>query len=703
MNFINKLINTSSIRSQLFITVAVGIIILLFSAIYASTWVSNQQVRQVLIKQGMQATSNLADNSSLALLYDSPENAGAAIRSTLAFSGVTAVNIYKADKTLFYTSDKNTEYNLIKETVNTLTDNKPIILYEDKNSWHFLTPVIVTNNNSIDEQLFRSEVSRDPQTIGYVILISSKARLEVISKGILLSNLMIASVIGLLLLLALHKTINRLTQPLYAISEVMRKTEQEEYVPHINSSGPLEVHHIAKAYNHMINAMSERDEALRKQNIHLENQAIHDHLTGLINRIGFEQALEAAMEECKTLNTHHALCYMDLDKFKIVNDSCGHNAGDELLQHISKIFTLHIRKESDTLARVGGDEFALILKNCSINKAMSIGESICKEIENYRFIWDGRTFSVGVSIGITQLSHNTGSLREVISRADSACYIAKENGRGQVHVTEMGDDELANLSGETQIASQIIDHLENNKFQLYCQIIQPLKPNMENKVQCEILLRMRDNNGKSIPPDKFISSAERYDLMTRIDRWVISHTLEQLACNENLIDKIDICTININASSLGDEQFFDFLKEQFNKLSVKPETICFELTETTTLSNTIKANLFIHNVHKLGCRIALDDFVSNSSSFSHIKNMDIDYLKIHGDFFKNIKNNPVNLAMAKSINEIAHILDIETIAEHIEDHDSLNEVKAIGIDHAQGYLISEPLPLNEIFNDLEPA
>ncbi len=698
MKFISKLINTSSIGSQLSITVAIGIVFLLFSTIYASAWVSNQQLRHLLIKQGMQATSSLSESSKLALLYDSPENAKVSINATLAFPGVTGIAIYKADYTLLYRSNESINATFSSELFDAENNNSQVLI-EDDEHWQFASAVRIKNpNESINKQLFSSQISAKEKLIGYVLIVSSKDKLKSVRNGILLINSTVITIIGLLLLFALHKTIKRLTKPLNSISEVMQKTEQGKYIPHISHDGPLEVHNIADTYNRMIKTLEERDETLRKQNIHLESQATHDHLTGLINRIGFEQLLENAIEECKTLNKNHVLCYMDLDKFKIVNDSCGHNAGDELLQAISNLFEKHIRKDSDTLARVGGDEFTLILKNCSIEKAETIGNEICKEIENYRFNWEGNVFSIGISIGIVAMDKNTGKLRDIVSFADSACYIAKENGRGQVHVIKPDDKDIQSISGETKIASEIIDHLDNNKFDLYCQPIKNINPDQPGKHQYEILLRMKDKEGKSISPDKFISSAERYDLMSRIDRWVITQTLTQLNDNKDIINTIESCTINISASSIKDENFLLFIKDAFKTHNIQPALICFEIAEATNLSINSKVNEFINQAHDIGCTIALDDFVCNSASFTHIKHMKIDYLKIHGDLFKDIINNPVNHAMTRSINEIAHILNIKTVAENIEDENSFNEAVSIGINYAQGYFIGAPIPLSNALN-----
>jgi len=704
MKFFNNMIDNAPIRSQLFITVASGIVMLLGALILASTWVSDRQLREMLIEQGKQATHSMADSSKLALLYDSPENAEKAVELTLAFPGVNRIWIYKADGSLFYASDTNAENTSTPDFSRVHVSSQPSKFSEDADTWRFISPVILRpSNESLQAQLFENPADSQEKLIGYVIVSSSKDSMKEISSGILFSNFIIAIAIGPLLLLALHTIICRLTQPLYTMSKVMQKTGQGEMVSQVNPQGPQEITHIAGAFNRMISALAERDEKLRKQNIHLEKQAIRDHLTGLTNRVGFEQALTTAIEECTTLDTRHALCYMDLDKFKIVNDSCGHNAGDELLKNITDIFRHHIRKDSDVLARIGGDEFALILKNCSIEKARSIGENICNDIKNYRFNWEDKTFTIGVSIGIIQINRNTGVIQDVISQADSACYTAKGKGRGQVFVSNEDDINLQKLSGETNIANRIINNLENNAFLLMSQKIQPLKNFTQRKQQYEILLRMNDDQGIPVEQHKLLSAAERYNLMSQIDRWVISRTFKHLSPENPMLSSLETCIIDISASSLNDETLIPFIREQFRIHQTPPGLVCFSITETTTINNISKAGQFIDSIHQLGCRIALDDFVSNSSSFAYIRRMNIDYLKIHGDFFRDFLNNPVNQVMVRSINEIAHILKIKTIAEQIDDSDILDELVKIGIDYVQGSVIAIPIPLDDCCKKEAPA
>ena len=703
MNYLNSIISRTTIQTQLFFTVAIGIVLLLVALILASIWVSDQQVRKVLIKQGMQATSNLAKSTSLALIYDSPNNAKAAIKSTLAFPGVISADIYKPDRSLFYCSvedgARDVKHELHdKNFINASGETQ--IVDEDESNWYFFAPVLVEpDDQSINDELFASQSSDNEKLIGYVFVTVSKESLKAIDSGILFSNSIIVFVIGLLLLFTLKKTIKRLTKPLYSISSIMKNAEQGEYASHVEVDGPEEFRHIAGAYNRMIGVLADRDEMLRKQNVSLEKQAVHDHLTGLMNRTGFEKSLKLAIEESKISEAQHALCYMDLDKFKIINDSCGHNAGDDLLKNICKVLSRHIREDSDVLARVGGDEFSLILKNCSLEKARDICENICEDINNYRFIWGEKVFSVGISIGITLLDAKAGAIHNIVSKADKACYVAKEKGRGQVYVST--DDDQVSIKGEAQMADHIIDHLDNNKFRLLCQRIIPLNDDGPIQHRFEMQLQMTDEDGRTIEQDRFSSSAERYGLMSRIDHWVVRSVLEVLSKNTVFSQNLNLCAVNISAASLNDEQFVEFIKEQFNHFRIDPHVICFEITEMVAINNIARVERFIHDVHDMGCQVALDGFVSNSSSFLHIKKMNIDYLKIHGDLFKDIIGNPVSHAMAKSINEIAHIMNIKTIAEYVDDGKVLAELSALGIDYVQGDAIAEPVVIEEFIERQE--
>jgi len=630
MKWLDKKISQSSIRLQLILTVVTGVVVLLVSLIVASTWVTSQQLRQVLINQGLQTTANLAESSVLALLYRSPENANAAVNAALSLQGVAAVAIYTADGELLVHAGNPPGPEKLSVASPAVNDG-PRIYNEDREFWYYLAPVVISNSSEdMDSILFKSQGQNDEKHLGYVYVIGSKTSLDRTETGILLSNLTITLVIGLMLLFAIQLSIRRLIQPLDRITEVMKKAEQGDYVPEANMQGPPEIHHIAGAYNRMIKALTERDRELRKQNVQLEKQAIHDYLTGLVNRIGFEKALEVAVDECRTQGSQDALCYMDLDKFKIVNDSCGHNAGDILLQNVSSIFKRHIRKDTDVLARVGGDEFTILLKNCPIEKARSIGEDICKDINHYRFRWADQLFSIGVSIGIVPVDEYVMDYQDVLKTADSACYLAKEGGRGRVYVVQADEENLKKLNDSAYIAKRIGECLDNDLFELFYQpAISLAEEGAAGERVCEMLLRIPAmGEGEYLLPGSFISVAERYNMMKNIDRWVVSQTLEYLTRTPALIELYDVFSINITLSSMLDKEFVGFLEAELAKFSWQPDSICFEIIETDFINNLDGIRWFVSQAKRLGCRVAIDDFTGSAATTGNLQSLAIDYLKI---------------------------------------------------------------------------
>ncbi|MDH5572424.1 MAG: EAL domain-containing protein [Gammaproteobacteria bacterium] len=692
MGFFKELVNRSSIRYQLFIMVGIGILVMLLLLSVSSAWISNQKVKDILIHEGYEHTTYLALNSKLALLYSSVENVDTAIKATMSFTGVKALGIYSADYKLF-TQDGES---ILPEIINTkdieFTD-KPVILFEDNASWHFVSEVRLNEQyNEMEDQLFKA-ASDKGKVLGYAYLVVDKSTLNSIQLQIVLINSSITILIAVILLIVIHVMIKRLTRPLKHISEVMQKTEIGEYATHVSTDGPWEIRYIADAYNRMISGIAERDNELRAHNLHLKKQAIHDHLTGLINRVGFDQALMLAIEESKSMHTHHVLCYLDLDKFKIVNDSCGHAAGDELLKSVSEIFRNNVRKDSDTLARVGGDEFAILLKNCSIKKAINITKKICSDVETFRFIWDKRQFSIGVSIGVIPLDENSGSLEDVSSKADDACYIAKERGRGRVHVIYQDDKAFHKRSSETKIANIILDYINNDKFNLHCQSIRMRSPGMGDAAFFEVLLRYPDIEGHALAPDVLIRASERYDLATQLDKWVVRNALLSLSKYPDVMDDIGLCHINITGSSLCNPDFSDYVIEQISLSGMSPEKLCFEITESSTIANMDSALLFIRKIHAFGCLVALDNFGDTDISFEYIRQLDIDFIKISSFFIRDINTDPVSHAMIRSINEICHILNIKTIAGSVETEEVMASLESLDIDYIQGFLIDNPVPI----------
>lgn len=422
-------------------------------------------------------------------------------------------------------------------------------------------------------------------------------------------------------------------------------------------------------------------------------QAKHDALTGLANRRSFEELAIEAIASARESTLEHTLCYLDLDQFKVVNDTCGHIAGDELLRQIALLLKQQIRI-TDTLARLGGDEFGLLLYQCPLSRAKHIAESCRQLIQKFRFSWDGKSFSLGVSIGLVVIDAETKDLSSILSAADAACYAAKEKGRNCIHVYLLNDRELARQRGERQWIPKIKKTLEENRFCLYCQKIMSVKQGF-GQDHYEILLRMIDETGEIVLPMAFIPAAERYALMPEIDRWVISNFFANYHnfCQIEGKNCANVYAINLSGASVNNPDFFSFLSEQFARYPIAPETICFEITETTAIANLNQAVQFIENLKTLGCRFALDDFGSGMSSLAYLKNLPVDYLKIDGSFVKNLISNPIDYAMVDCFNRLSHVMGIQTIAEFVDNKATLDELHNIGVDYAQGYGIEKPHPL----------
>lgn len=419
-------------------------------------------------------------------------------------------------------------------------------------------------------------------------------------------------------------------------------------------------------------------------------QATHDALTNLINRREFERRLGQAAEETKFNNKNHSLCYMDLDQFKAVNDSCGHAAGDELLKQLSSKINLIIR-EADTFARLGGDEFGLLLISCPVEKAAAIAEDVRKTVEDFRFHWDDKTFKVGVSIGIVILNKQSGSTKEIQSAADTACYIAKEQGRNRVYIYEADSIATTKHATETNWLNRINIALDNDKFVLYFQKIASI--NYDKHEHYEALIRMIDEDGKTIPPNSFIPAAERFDIMSSIDSWVVKNTLQIM---QNTQYKNISFSINLSGQSLSDFKFMQNCISQITDSEINPTQLCFEITETAMIANLSNAIRSVSTLRGLGCKIALDDFGSGLSSFAYLKNLPVDYLKIDGSLIKDLENDKVNVTMVKSIIHIGHSMGLETIAEYVENDVVLDILRDLEIDFVQGYGIAKPVPLEDI-------
>jgi len=429
--------------------------------------------------------------------------------------------------------------------------------------------------------------------------------------------------------------------------------------------------------------------AIRDMANQMAYQATHDSLTRLINRDEFERRLVEAINNARANNSQHVLCYLDLDQFKVVNDTCGHIAGDEMLKQLTVLLHRKVRK-SDTLARLGGDEFGILFIECKLDKAKQIIEVLRNAINEFRFVWGDKSFEVGASFGVVPITRESGGLTEIMSAADSACFVAKDLGRNRVHVYEPDDELLTQRRGEMQWLSKIRSALENNSFQLFYQKIIPLQEET-GEYNLELLIRMIDETGNIIPPMAFIPAAERYDLMPSIDRWVVKSAFYQLQQYQAYNPHGNyFWTINISGNSISDLKFMDFILEQSKRFKIITNHVCFEITETAAVSNLADATHLITSLKAEGFRFALDDFGSGLSSFSYLKNLPVDFLKIDGSFVADILDDPIDLAMVESINQIGHILKLKTIAEFVDSPKALEKLTELGVDFAQGYTVHKP-------------
>jgi diguanylate cyclase (GGDEF)-like protein/PAS domain S-box-containing protein len=425
----------------------------------------------------------------------------------------------------------------------------------------------------------------------------------------------------------------------------------------------------------------------RKLTQQLTWQACHDSLTGLVNRREFENQLERLLLSGDKDEKHNALLYMDLDQFKLVNDTCGHIAGDELLKQLTVLLRSSIRG-ADTLARLGGDEFGLVLEGCPIEQAQRIADELIQVVRDFRFVWKGKIFTLGVSVGLAMMDGST-SANAILSAADAACFIAKDKGRNRVWIHQMEDEDVAQRHGEMEWASRINHALEQDSFTLYQQKATPIAAGNQGDY-IEFLLRMVDDDGGIIAPMAFIPAAERYGTMVAIDRWVVHHALGWLYRTFGDTVPQDVYAINLSGQSIGDSAFLQFCVEELERSQMAPQCICFEITETAAISNWSHASEFVAVLKSLGCRFALDDFGSGMSSFGYLKNLAVDYIKIDGAFVADMLKDPVDHVMVSAINQIGQVMGSKTIAEFVEEKSILNALKELGVDYAQGYGVHHP-------------
>jgi len=421
-------------------------------------------------------------------------------------------------------------------------------------------------------------------------------------------------------------------------------------------------------------------------------QASHDALTGLVNRREFERRLEESLETAHANTARHVLCYLDLDRFKVVNDTCGHMAGDSMLREVAALIKETVR-DSDTVGRLGGDEFGLLLVGCPLEKARQIADDVVRKTADYRFVWKDKIFNIGVSVGLIEISRESGAPEELMSAADSACYVAKKQGN-HVHVYSARDEAVARHRGEIHWLQRLQTALKENRFELMAQPIVAMDPTKSDGPALEILLRLQDDSVPGgISPVEFLRAAERYRLMSDVDRWVVQAALTALGRGAIRLPAGRSLAINLSGQTLGDPQFLEYVVDVLDRTGVAPDQLCFEVTENSVITNIEHAERFIGVLHGMGCHFALDDFGRGLSSFGNLKNLSLDYLKIDGSFIRNLATDPVNQAMVAAMIKLARTLKFQIIAEQVEDAGALESARRMGVDFVQGYHLARPEPL----------
>lgn len=431
---------------------------------------------------------------------------------------------------------------------------------------------------------------------------------------------------------------------------------------------------------------------LRGLHRQMSYQATHDALTGLVNRREFEHRLSEAADTARRGEATHMLCYLDLDRFKIVNDTSGHLAGDSMLREVAKILREAVR-DSDTVARLGGDEFGMLLVGCPLDKARQIADDVCRAIAAYRFVWHDRVFNIGVSIGLIEIGREAGSVEQLLAAADSACYVAKKEGAGRVSVYSARDEALARSTGEIQWLQKLQVALKEERFALYFQPIVAAHGTDNEGPSMEVLLRLLDDNGKEISPGEFVAAAERYRLMASVDRWVVQTTLGALARNAFPLARERSLAINISGQTLGDPLFLEFVVECLDQTGVAPDQVCFEISEAAVVGNLEQARRFVGVLHGMGCKFTIDDFGSGVGSFSSLKLLPLDYLKLDGSFIRNLARDSVSQTMVTAMIKLARTLNFKIIAEQVEDSAALDAARKMGVDYVQGFVIARPARL----------
>jgi len=558
----------------------------------------------------------------------------------------------------------------------------------------------------IDDLSAPRDVVTPPLSLGFVMLeVSRRATLER-QNTILLAGLSITG-FGLLLASLLAWRLGRdIVRPISALTQAVEQIAAGDLNVRVQVKTGGEFAVLERGVNHMLaelkNSYDTMQEKIRAATAKLSWQAHHDALTGLLNRAGFDQPLQLAWESTRESDRRHCLLYLDLDQFKLVNDTSGHQAGDELLRQLAAAMRRTLR-DSDLVARLGGDEFGVLLSDCEADVGLQLAEKLRGMIGNFRFSWNGRLYQVGVSIGLVELDQDWPDTAHLMSAADAACYAAKDAGRNQVRLYRRGDEEVERRRGEMQWVERLKRAMQADHFRLYYQPIVALDETAASEtateLHYELLLRLHDAEFP-ILPTAFIPAAERYQIMPTIDRWVIETTLYQCADRLPQTGVKVVLGINLSGASLGNAQFQNFIRAAMREHPTMAPQLCFEITETAAISNLESVRSLIEDLQAMGCRFALDDFGSGLSSFAYLHNLGVDYLKIDGAFVRDMARDPVDAAMVEAIAKVGRIMGIHTVAEFVEDKATADALRALGVNYGQGHYFAAARPLAVLCEEL---
>ena len=547
-----------------------------------------------------------------------------------------------------------------------------------------------------------NSVTSTSGALGFVVLEVSREATRARQKSMLLAGLSITG-LGLLLASLLAWRLGRnIVQPIGALTQAVEQITAGDLNArvHVETGGEFAL--LERGVNNMVAELKASydtlQEKVRAATVKLSWQANHDALTGLLNRNAFDEALQLAWEDVRQSGAKYYLLYLDLDQFKLVNDTSGHPAGDELLRQLAATMRRALR-DSDIVARLGGDEFGVLLNECDSVTGEQLGEKLRRMIGEFRFSWNGRIYQVGASIGLVELDAHWPDTAHLMSAADAACYAAKDAGRNQVRLYRRGDEEVERRRGEMEWVGRLTRAMQAGHFRLY---YQPIVALAETSLEphFELLLRLHDEEFPVLPM-AFIPAAERYQLMPMIDRWVIEQALAECSVGMMALgERRVVIGINLSGASLSDAQFQAFIRKEMQANLKNAPQFCFEITETAAISNLESVLLLIEDLKALGCRFALDDFGSGLSSFAYLKNLSVDYLKIDGAFVRDMVRDPVDAAMVEAIAKVARIMGIRTVAEYVEDPATVEALKALAVDYGQGNYFAEARPLSLLWAEL---